>query len=93
ELDALFGTAPAPPAPPTVAVTRPGDPALVPDPEHEAVTLTATVPAGGGDPAGHEALEARAERMIAAAERAVPGLRERILWQEVRGPADIERET
>lgn len=92
ELDALFGTAPGMPARPTVTVLRPGDPALVPDGEHEAITLTATVPAllpGVGEQAGGEALEAQADRMITVAERAVPGLRDRVLWRETRTPADI----
>jgi len=31
--------------------------------------------------------------MVAAAERAIPGLRERVLWREVRTPVDTERET
>ncbi|MEU6475673.1 NAD(P)/FAD-dependent oxidoreductase [Streptomyces sp. NPDC047017] len=96
ELDALFGAAPALPAEPTVTVSRPGDPALVPDPGHEAVTLTATVPAGladGGGTAGEGAWERQAGRMIGAAERAVPGLRERLLWHEVRTPADIAEAT
>ncbi|NUS10460.1 MAG: NAD(P)/FAD-dependent oxidoreductase, partial [Streptomyces sp.] len=34
-----------------------------------------------------------ADLMAAAAEAAVPGLRERELWREVRTPADVERET
>ncbi|PZG89561.1 phytoene dehydrogenase [Streptomyces sp. NTH33] len=88
ELDALFGTDPELPARPTVTVSRPDDPALVPDPGHEAVTLTATVPASAS--AG---LRAQADRMIAAASRAVPGLRDRLLWHEVRTPADIARTT
>ncbi|MFB6957128.1 phytoene desaturase family protein [Streptomyces sp. NPDC056309] len=88
ELDALFGTAPGLPERPTVAVSRPGDPALVPDPEHEAVTLTATVPASApADP------QKQADRMIAVASRAIPGLRDRLLWHEVRTPADIARVT
>jgi phytoene dehydrogenase-like protein len=89
ELEALFGPEPHTPAQPTVTVTRPDDPALVPDAEHEAVTLTATVPAGtaGGDG------EAHAERMITAAERAVPGLRDRLLWHEIRTPADVAEAT
>ncbi|WP_344049202.1 NAD(P)/FAD-dependent oxidoreductase [Streptomyces thermoalcalitolerans] len=88
ELDALFGPVPRLPAHPTVTVFRPDDPALVPDPGHEAVTLTATVPA-----AASEGLQEQADRMIAAASRAVPGLRDRILWQEIRTPADIARAT
>ncbi|WP_089101101.1 phytoene desaturase family protein [Streptomyces hyaluromycini] len=84
ELEGLFGSAPA--APGTVTVLRPDDPALVPDAGHEAVALVSTVPAGSGGPGG-------AEDMITVAERAVPGLRDRLLWQEVRTPADIAAET
>ncbi|MFF2849464.1 phytoene desaturase family protein [Streptomyces sp. NPDC058001] len=92
ELDAVFGTAPGPPERPTVTVLRPGDPAGVPDAEHEAVTLTTTVPShrADGPPADHDR---QADRMIEAAERAIPGLRERLLWREVRTPADIEAAT
>lgn len=90
ELDGLFGTAPVAASDSTVTVLRPGDPALVPDTAHEAVTLTATVPAGG---TGHGSVEDRVARMIGVADRAVPGLRERLLWHEVRTPADIERVT
>ncbi|MFI9466478.1 phytoene desaturase family protein [Streptomyces sp. NPDC052492] len=86
ELEALSGAAGLP-AEPTVAVLRPDDPALVPDAGHEAVTVTAAVPAGA---AGAEEC---AERMVAAAGRAVPDLRDRLLWHEVRTPADVARET
>ncbi|MFD8204263.1 phytoene desaturase family protein [Streptomyces sp. NPDC059701] len=86
ELDSLFGAAPGAPARPTVTVLRPDDPGLVPGPDHEALTLTSTVPVGAGT-------EGLAERLVAVAERAVPGLRERVLWQEVRSPADIAAET
>ncbi|WP_175412360.1 NAD(P)/FAD-dependent oxidoreductase [Streptomyces sp. TRM64462] len=103
---------------PTVVVLRPDDAGLRPDGEHEAVTVTATVPAGGpfssenlwggapeaagageGAAAGEAvaaaagAVEAFADRMVAAAEAAIPGLRERVLWREVRTPADTYRET
>ncbi|MFD9977340.1 phytoene desaturase family protein [Streptomyces sp. NPDC059017] len=89
---------------PTVVVLRPDDERLRPG-DHEAVTVTATVPAGTGDrmpdlPWGEhaaggdaEGVEAFADRMTAAAEAAVPGLRERLLWREVRTPADTLRET
>jgi phytoene desaturase len=95
ELGALFGTEPGMPARPTVTVHRPGDPALVPDPRHEAITLTATVPAAPGErerTAG-DACALHADRMITAAERAVPGLGDRLLWREVRVPADIAEAT
>ncbi|MFI8171092.1 phytoene desaturase family protein [Streptomyces sp. NPDC085931] len=86
ELAALSGTA-APDAQPTVTVLRPGDPRSAPE-GHEAVSLTTVVPARPDGP--HDAL---AERMIAAAERAVPGLRDRLLWREVLTPADIAQAT
>ncbi|NEY32085.1 NAD(P)-binding protein [Streptomyces sp. PRKS01-65] len=88
ELESLFGAAPRPAARPTVTVLRPDDPRLVPDAEHEAVTLTAVVPARPGA-GGRE----HAEELITAAERAVPGLRDRLLWHEVRTPADVEAAT
>ncbi|MGW1667616.1 phytoene desaturase family protein [Streptomyces sp. NPDC002324] len=88
ELDLLFGPSPGTVARPTVTVLRPDDPAPVPDPGHEAVTVTCVVPAGEPD-----AVEGYAERLITAAERAVPDLRERLLWHEVRTPADIARTT
>ncbi|MFI5469722.1 phytoene desaturase family protein [Streptomyces cacaoi] len=87
ELESLFGTAPSVPARPTVTVLRPDDPALVPDGDHEAVTLGAVVPAGA------EIHEEHVDALVAVAERAVPGLRDRVLWREVRTPADIARET
>jgi phytoene desaturase len=82
ELDALFGTAAGNPSP-TVTVLRPDDPRLAPA-GHEAVTLTTVVPARPGRPHGD-----LADRMLTVAERAVPGLRGRLLWHEVRTPADI----
>ncbi|GGW84006.1 phytoene desaturase family protein [Streptomyces lomondensis] len=86
ELAALFGTA-AGNAHPTVTVLRPDDPHLAPA-DHESVTLTAAVPARPDESYG-----ALAEDMISAAERAVPGLRDRLLWHEVRTPAHIAEAT
>lgn len=90
ELDALFGTAQANPQP-TVTVLRPDDPALVPDRDHEAVTLTTVVPARPDEPG--EVYAALADTMISVAERAIPDLRDRLLWHEVRTPADIAEAT
>ncbi|MCP9959310.1 phytoene desaturase family protein [Streptomyces sudanensis] len=83
---------------PTVVVLRPDDAELRPDAGHEAVTVTATVPAGGpgapDDPWGAEGVaEAFADRMVETAGAAVPGLRERLLWREVRTPAHTAEET
>lgn len=84
---------------PTVVVLRPDDDRLRPDGDHESVTVTATVPAGGMHASENlwarepETVEAFADRMTQAAEAALPGLSERLLWREVRTPADTFRET
>ncbi|GGO58337.1 phytoene desaturase family protein [Streptomyces lasiicapitis] len=99
ELDSLFGDRPATPTRPTsaatVTVTRPDDSTSRPDADHEAVTLTATVPAAPDSPdeASREALAVQAESLITHAERAIPDLRDRLLWHEVRAPADIAEAT
>ncbi|MFI1720063.1 phytoene desaturase family protein [Streptomyces sp. NPDC020489] len=90
ELELLFGSARGLDARPTLTVLRPDDPALVPDADHEAITLTATVPAFPcGQGPESEVFGDHAQKLISAAERAVPDLRERLLWHEVRTPADI----
>ncbi|MFC5198758.1 MULTISPECIES: phytoene desaturase family protein [Streptomyces] len=87
ELERLFGERPGFPAAPTVTVSRPDDPGLAPDAEHEAVTVTVTVPSG------LRVSEADVERVLDATRRAVPDVRERLLWHEVRTPADIAEAT
>ncbi|MFJ4919272.1 phytoene desaturase family protein [Streptomyces sp. NPDC088725] len=79
---------------PTVTVLRPDDAATRPDDGHEAVTLTATVPPQGPVDWSDAALRERyADVLVAAAGAAVPGLADRLLWREVRTPADTARET
>ncbi|MEW2165805.1 NAD(P)/FAD-dependent oxidoreductase [Streptomyces sp. NPDC007084] len=87
ELDRVFGERPGVPEAPTVVVCRPDDPALMPDGDHEAVTLTVTVPSGA------PVSDADVERVLDTAGRALPELRERLLWHEVRRPADIAEAT
>ncbi|MFJ3200729.1 phytoene desaturase family protein [Streptomyces sp. NPDC086989] len=72
-----------------LTVLRPDDPAVRLDADHEAVTVSAVCgPEGpGGAPAG------RTEELLDLAARAVPGLRERLLWTQARTPADIEAAT
>lgn len=95
ERELLFGTPGGVVARPTVTVLRPDDPALVPDAAHEAVVLSSVVPAVLREEgrAGREAFDDHAEAMVEVAERAVPGLRDRVLWKEVRTPAAIEEAT
>ncbi|MFD3502141.1 phytoene desaturase family protein [Streptomyces sp. NPDC058676] len=83
-----------PPEHPTVRIDRPDDPALRPDDAHEAVVLTSTVPSlAHYDWTAAGAADAFADRMVTAAERAMPGLRERTLWREVRTPVHTRAET
>lgn len=69
-----------------VTVLRPDDPATRPDAEHEAITVHAVV-TDGAAPAPS------AEDLLTAAARAVPGLRERLLWHELRTPAEVRADT
>ncbi|MFV0130316.1 phytoene desaturase family protein [Streptomyces sp. HMX112] len=76
---------------PTVTVLRPDDPATRPDPGHEAVTLTATVAATGDGTTGWtdgRLRERYADVLVDVARAAVPDLEERLLWREVRTPAE-----
>ncbi|MEU9299532.1 NAD(P)/FAD-dependent oxidoreductase [Streptomyces sp. NPDC048269] len=66
-----------------VTVLRPDDPATRPDADHEAVTVSAVCGPGGAGP----------EELLELAGKAVPGLRERLLWHEVRTAADVEAAT
>ncbi|NBM14916.1 NAD(P)/FAD-dependent oxidoreductase, partial [Streptomyces sp. GC420] len=89
ELEALFDEGVLGDSP-TVTVLRPDDPSSVPDAGHEAVVLSAVVPAGGGavDWADEAVAGDAADRLVRSAEAAVPGLADRILWRVVRTPLD-----
>jgi phytoene dehydrogenase-like protein len=89
-LSRLTGT--GEPAGPTVSVLRPDDPALRPDDEHESVVLSAAAPAAT-DWASGDTAERFADLLVTAAEAAVPRLRERLLWHEVRTPGHSAQET
>ncbi|MBQ0985918.1 NAD(P)/FAD-dependent oxidoreductase [Streptomyces sp. F63] len=87
---------------PTVTVLRPGDPGLLPDGRHETAVLSVTVPPhASGETAAEGTLDwtagDRAERfadaVLAAAGKAGLDLESRVLWREIRTPADTERET
>ncbi|MFF1404235.1 phytoene desaturase family protein [Streptomyces sp. NPDC058294] len=92
ELDFLVSPGGDVPPPPTVTVLRPDDPALRPDGGHESVVLSAVV-----SPEALWAEEATVRRytelLLEAAGRVIPGLRERLLWHEVRVPGHVEDET
>ncbi|MFR9676685.1 phytoene desaturase family protein [Streptomyces sp. TR06-5] len=66
-----------------LTVLRPGDPALVPDEDHESAVLTVSVP-----PGPVAAPERTARELIARADAAGLGLGPRLLWWEAVTPAD-----
>ncbi|MFI7386872.1 phytoene desaturase family protein [Streptomyces sp. NPDC049813] len=86
ELAWVFDGGPRP-GRPTVTVLRSGEAGQVPDDGHEAVTVTVTVPSHARGEA------ADVDAVLAQAGQAVPGLRERLLWHEVRAPRDIAEAT
>jgi phytoene desaturase len=105
EFDAVFGTgrhagAPQPVADPTVYVSAPDDPATRPDADSEAWFVLVNAPRHApGDPrAGIDwtapgLASAYADRVLAVlAERGLD-VRDRVLWRQVRTPADLERDT
>ncbi|MEH0422555.1 phytoene desaturase family protein [Streptomyces sp. B21-083] len=91
ELDWVSGEGDGP-VRPTVTVLRPDDPTLRPDEEHESVVLTAAAPPRG-DWAADGVADRFATLMSEAADAAVPGLRERVLWREIRTPGRSADET
>ncbi|GAA4995976.1 NAD(P)/FAD-dependent oxidoreductase [Kitasatospora paranensis] len=69
---------------PTVQVLRPDDPALVPDADHEAVSLTVTCAVRPEDD-----LDAYAGQLLDHVAAAGIDLRERVLWREVRATGRV----
>ncbi|MBV2355610.1 NAD(P)/FAD-dependent oxidoreductase [Streptomyces sp. J2-1] len=92
ELDLLGSPGGDRPVRPTVTVLRPGDPELVPDRDHESVVVSAAL-STDWEWQRESTVAAYTELLLEAAEFAVPGLRERLLWHEVRGPGEVGRET
>ncbi|SOD87188.1 NAD(P)/FAD-dependent oxidoreductase [Streptomyces sp. Ag109_G2-15] len=92
ELDFLASPGGDQPVCPTVTVLRPDDPALRPDGSHESVVVSAVV---SSEAAWEDEGTVRryTDFLLEAAQRAVPGLRERLLWHEVRTPVHTEEET
>ncbi|MDV9175526.1 NAD(P)/FAD-dependent oxidoreductase [Streptomyces sp. W16] len=92
ELDFLASPGGDEPRCPTVTVLRPDDPALTPDGEHESVVVSAVL-SSEADWDDEGTVRRYTDFLLEAAGRAVPGLRERLLWHEVRTPGDTESET
>ncbi|MFJ5777327.1 phytoene desaturase family protein [Streptomyces sp. NPDC093094] len=92
ELDFLSSPGGDEPPCPTVTVLRPDDPTLAPDEAHEAVVVSAVVPAFAGWDE-ESTVRRYTELLLEAAGPAVPGLPERLLWHEARTPRHTEAET
>jgi phytoene desaturase len=99
EFDAVFGLG-GPPRPvddPTVYISAPDDPALRPDADSESwfvlVNAPRHDPSGGVDWSAPGLAEKYAARVLEVMARRGVDVRDRIRWQVVRTPADLERET
>ncbi|MFZ5871360.1 MAG: phytoene desaturase family protein [Actinomycetota bacterium] len=105
EFDAVFGTGrfrgtPRPVDDPTVYVSAPDDPATRPDDDAEAWFVLVNAPRHvPGDPrAGMDwdapgLAESYADRVLAVMAGRGLDVRDRLLWREIRTPADLARET
>src|SRR3954471_14615527 len=102
EFDSVFGSGalrrggPRPVPDPTVYISAPDDPALRPDDDHEAWFVLVNAPrhgAGGVDWDAPGLREAYADRILARMAACGLDVRDRLLWREVRTPADLARAT
>ena len=97
EFDAIFGPQPHPVENPTVYVCAPDDPAMRPDADHESwfvlVNAPRHDPQHGVDWDAPGLAQAYADRVLAVLAARGLDVRDRLLWHEVRTPADLERAT
>jgi phytoene desaturase len=94
ELDAVFGSRPRPVADPTIYIAAPDDPALRPDDEHEAWSVLVNAPTQGRvDWTAAGFADAYADRILTVLAQRGLDVRDRLLWREIRTPADLERDT
>ncbi|MET8945634.1 NAD(P)/FAD-dependent oxidoreductase [Streptomyces sp. NPDC004542] len=92
ERDFLASRGDGEPVRPTVTVLRPDDPALRPEGGYESAVVQAVVPARA-DWERESVVRRFAGLVLDAAGAAVPGLRERLVWHEVRTPGHTGAET
>ncbi len=105
EFDAVFGSGtcagrPRPVADPTVYVSAPDDPALRPDEHHEswfvlvnAPRHTPDDPRSGIDWRAPGLADRYADQVVAVMAERGMDVRDRVLWRQVRTPADLEEAT
>ncbi|MBM3669969.1 MAG: phytoene desaturase [Actinobacteria bacterium] len=92
EFDSIFGSAPRPVPDPAIYVCAPDDPAMAPT-DHEAWFVLVNAPRhgpGGVDWTAPGLAEGYADHVLDVLAQRGMDVRERILWREVRTPADLE---
>ena len=97
EFDAIFGPAPRPVPDPALYICAPDDPTMRPDDQHESWFVLANaprhLPGSGVDWDGPGVAEAYADHLLGIMARRGLDVRDRLVWREVRTPADLERQT
>lgn len=95
EFDAIFGKQPAPVDDPAIYVCAPDDPLMRPDDEHESWFVLVNAPRHdpdrGVDWDSPGLADAYADRIIYLLAERGTDISDRILWREIRTPADLER--
>ncbi|MGZ4631704.1 MAG: phytoene desaturase family protein [Actinomycetes bacterium] len=94
EFDAVFGKSATPVADPTVYISAPDDPALRPDEGHESWFVLVNAPrhgdgAGAVDWTSPGLVGSYADRVLDVMASRGLDVRDRVLWREVRSPADL----
>ncbi len=93
EFDSVFGPEPCPVDDPVIYVNAPDDPALRPD-GCEALFVLVNAPRQGPvDWTASGLAEKYADHVLAVLARRGVDVRDRVLWREIRTPADLERDT
>jgi phytoene desaturase len=105
EFDAVFGTgehrgSPCPVEDPTLYVSAPDDPAVRPDVDHEAWFVLVNAPRHSPDDAERGVdwdapglAESYADRLLQVLADRGLDVRDRVLWRQIRSPADLQRDT
>ncbi len=99
EFDAIFGAEPRPVDDPTIYVCAPDDAAMRPDAGHESWFVLVNAPRHGDgqggtlDWAAPGLAQRYADQVLDVLARRGMDVRSRVLWREIRTPADLERTT
>lgn len=97
EFDQIFGRHPQPVQDPTIYACVPADPLMRPDADHESWFILVNAPRHGDGRRGTIDWDAPglaqqyADHVLQLLERRGAQLRDRILWHQIRTPADLQR--